>query len=79
MFKAFLTFAIGIKQWYGRNHGYKTQRNLWKHLAEGCWVLYPPLRGIVQLTNSVALSLQNWSFTNKFIAYPKLKYEKIQS
>jgi hypothetical protein len=24
---------------------------------------YPPLRGIVQLTNSVVLRTQNWSFT----------------
>jgi hypothetical protein len=28
-------------------------------------LLYPPLRGIVQLTNSAALRLRNWSFTNK--------------
>jgi hypothetical protein len=26
---------------------------------------YPPLRGIVQLTNSAALSFRNWSFNNK--------------
>jgi zinc protease len=28
-----------------------------------CGVLYPPLCGIVQLTNSVVLRTQNWSFT----------------
>jgi len=28
-----------------------------------CGVLYPPLRGIVQLTNSAALRFRNWSFT----------------
>jgi tetratricopeptide (TPR) repeat protein len=28
-----------------------------------CVVLYPPLRGIVQLTNSVVLRTRNWSFT----------------
>ena len=47
---AFLTFAIVIKQWYGKSHGYKTQSKIWKHLAESCWVLYPPLRGIIRLT-----------------------------
>jgi len=35
-------------------HGYKPQRKLWKHFAASYWVLYPPLRGIVQLTNSAA-------------------------
>ena len=29
-------------------------------------VLYPPLCGIVQLTNSATLRFQNWSFTKKF-------------
>ena len=28
-------------------------------------VLYPPLRGIVQLTNFPILRYENWSFTNK--------------
>jgi prepilin-type N-terminal cleavage/methylation domain-containing protein len=42
------------------NHGYEPQSKLWKH-----FVLYPPLRGIVQLTNSDALRFRNWSFTNK--------------
>jgi len=27
--------------------------------------LNPPLRGIVQLTNSAALRFRNWSFNNK--------------
>jgi hypothetical protein len=33
----------------------------------GVWygVLYPPLRGIVQLTNSDTLRFRNWSFTIK--------------
>ena len=30
-----------------------------------CGVVYPPLRGIVQLTNSDVLRFQNWSFTIK--------------
>jgi hypothetical protein len=30
-----------------------------------CGVLNPPLRGIVQLTNSAALRFRNWSFNNK--------------
>jgi len=29
-----------------------------------CGVLYPPLCGIVQLTNSAALRFRNWSFNN---------------
>jgi predicted Zn-dependent peptidase len=32
-------------------------------IAESCGVLYPPLCGIVQLTNSVVLRTRNWSFT----------------
>jgi hypothetical protein len=31
-----------------------------------CGVLYPPLRGIVQLTNSATLRFRNWSFTIKY-------------
>jgi hypothetical protein len=30
-----------------------------------CGVLNPPLRGIVQLTNSAALRFRNWSFNDK--------------
>jgi len=30
-----------------------------------CGTLNPPLRGIVQLTNSAALRFRNWSFNNK--------------
>jgi len=33
--------------------------------ATSCGVLYPPIYGIVQLTNSAALRFRNWSFTNK--------------
>jgi hypothetical protein len=33
-----------------------------------CGVLNPPLRGIVQLTNSVALRFRNWSFNNEVIS-----------
>jgi hypothetical protein len=29
-------------------------------------VLNPPLRGIVQLTNSAALRFRNWSFNNNY-------------
>jgi hypothetical protein len=28
-------------------------------------ILYPPLHGIVQLSNSATLRFRNWSFTNK--------------
>ena len=35
-----------------------------------CWVEYPPLRGIVQLTNSAALRFRNWSFNNKLFTNP---------
>jgi len=31
--------------------------------AASCGVLYPPLCGIVQLTNSATLRFRNWSFT----------------
>jgi competence protein ComEC len=34
--------------------------------AASCGVLYPPLCGIVQLTNSAALRFRNWSFNNKW-------------
>ena len=30
-------------------------------------VLYPPLCGIVQLTNSAVLLFRNWSFTNDIV------------
>jgi hypothetical protein len=33
--------------------------------AASCGVLNPPLRGIVQLTNSATLRFRNWSFNNK--------------
>ena len=33
--------------------------------AASCGVLNPPLRGIVQPTNSVTLRFRNWSFNNK--------------
>ena len=48
------------------NHGYERQSKLWKHFAASCEVLNPPLRGIVQLTNSATLRFRNWSFTNKY-------------
>ena len=54
------------------DHGYIPQIKVREHSATGCRVLYPPLRGIVQLTNSDALRpacaglrFRNWSFTNK--------------
>ena len=47
-----------------QNHGYESQSKLWKYFAASCGFLYPPLRGIVQLTNSVALCFRNWSFNN---------------
>jgi hypothetical protein len=49
-----------------RNHGYKIpKQTLETNSAASCGVLYPPLCGIVQLTNSAALRFRNWSFTNK--------------
>jgi competence protein ComEC len=39
------------------NHGYEPQSKLRSS--------YPPLRGIVQHTNSAALRFRNWSFNNK--------------
>jgi len=41
--------------------------------AASCGALYPPLRGIVQLTNFPTLRYGNWSFTNKKIG---VDYEK---
>jgi len=49
----------------GKSHGYEPQSKLWKRFAASCGVLCPPLRGIVQLTNSAALRFRNWSFSNK--------------
>ena len=41
------------------NHGYEPQSKLWKHIPRArCGVLYPPLRGIVQLTNSAVPSMR---------------------
>ncbi|MCX5849752.1 MAG: energy transducer TonB [Deltaproteobacteria bacterium] len=54
-----------IKQEKKIYHGYESQSKLWKRFAASCWALYPPLRGIVQLTTSAALRYRNWSFTNK--------------
>ena len=34
-----------------------------QHFEASCGLLYPPLRGIVQLTNSNTLRFRNWSFT----------------
>jgi hypothetical protein len=49
-------------------HGYETPKQaLYTDSAASCGVLYPPLCGIVQLTNSAALRFRNWSFTNKKI------------
>jgi len=48
------------------NHGYEPpKRALGEISVASCVVLYPPLCGIVQLTNSAALRFRNWSFTNK--------------
>jgi hypothetical protein len=44
--------------------------------AASCGVLNPPLRGIVQLTNSATLRFRNWSFTinpEKGCFYMKIK------
>ncbi|MBN1365711.1 MAG: NTP transferase domain-containing protein [Syntrophaceae bacterium] len=49
--------------------GMKPQSNLWKQIPQQvAGVSYPPLCGIVQLTNSAALRFRNWSFTKKFCA-----------
>jgi len=55
-------------------HGYEPQSKLWKHFVNSCGVLYPPLRGIVQLAYSAALRFLNRSFTNKVY----LDFDKIQ-
>ncbi|MEI6610871.1 MAG: tRNA lysidine(34) synthetase TilS [Deltaproteobacteria bacterium] len=55
-------------------HGYEPQSKLWKHFVKSCGVLYPPLRGIVQLAYSAALRFLNRSFTNKVY----LDFDKIQ-
>ena len=53
-----------------KNHGYETPKQaLETNSAASCGVLYPPLCGIVQLTNSAALRFRNWSFTNKVEQY----------
>ncbi len=50
-----------------KNHRYEPpKQSLETDSAASCGVLYPPLRGIVQLTNSAALRLRNWSFSNKW-------------
>jgi hypothetical protein len=84
--KSFLAFAIDAKQWYEKYHGYKIQIKLWKHLAANCWILYPPLGGIVQLANSVApivtfrlLAYGIGVSRTKLVRISKFKYEKIQS
>src|ERR1035437_8897597 len=49
------------------------------NLKASCVVLYPPLRGIVQLTNSNTLRFRNWSFTiikERFVL-KKIAIEKI--
>jgi len=45
--------------------GMNPKQFLRKVSAASCGVLYPPLRGIVQLTNSDTLRFRNWSFTIK--------------
>jgi hypothetical protein len=58
-----------------KSHEYETpKQSLETDSKARCGVLYPPLRGIVQLTNSAALRpacaglrFRNWSFTNKII------------
>src|ERR1035437_4501639 len=46
------------------NHGYKTSKQaLETDSAASCGLIYPPLCGIVQLTNAAALRFWNSSFT----------------
>jgi prepilin-type N-terminal cleavage/methylation domain-containing protein len=47
------------------NNEYEPQSKPWERFAASCRVLYPPLRGIVKLSNSSALHFRNWSLTNK--------------
>ena len=55
------------------NHGYETPKQALETDSEArCGVLNPPLRGIVQLTNSAALRFRNWSFNNNFQKPTKL-------
>jgi hypothetical protein len=63
---AVATLLLGFYQFKAKNHGYETpQQALETDSKARCGVLNPPLRGIVQLTNSAALRFQNWSFNNK--------------
>jgi hypothetical protein len=62
--------GIGVFFLYNRiissDHGFNTtQQALEADSKARCGVLNPPLRGIVQLTNSAALRFRNWSFNNK--------------
>jgi len=52
-----------------KNQGYETPKQVLETDSKArCGVLNPPLRGIVQLTNSAALRFRNWSFNNKITA-----------
>jgi len=52
-------------QFWFANHGYEaTKQALETNSKARCGALYPPLCGIVQLTNSATLRFRNWSFTN---------------
>ena len=44
------------------------------YFAASCEILYPPLRGIVQLTNFPTLRYGNWSFTNKVKTASKINF-----
>jgi regulator of sirC expression with transglutaminase-like and TPR domain len=58
--------AIYAYAFYAENHGYETpQQALETDSKARGGVLNPPLRGIVQLTNSATLRFRNWSFNNK--------------
>ena len=43
--------------------GMNSKASFGNSAAASCGLLYPPLCGIVQLTNSAALRFRNWSFT----------------
>jgi hypothetical protein len=45
--------------------GMNPKASFGNYFAASCVVLYPPLCGIVQLTNSAVLRARNWSFTIK--------------
>jgi hypothetical protein len=63
---AVATLLLGLYQFKAKNHGDETPKQALETDSKARFgVSSPPLRGIVQLANSVALRFRNWSFNNK--------------